>query len=262
MKAKAKIAVLGFFLGISSAFAYKFTDDFTNGIYWKSFPIAFQKFVNSNAEGKLLNQFVSQAENQWENAVGVDLWNVASGYVVASSYSGNFIRWSNNFAAETGYSPITTLAVTVRHRAGTYFERVEIILNGENSSLRSNQGNMLFQTVLHEMGHTLGIAHSTYPTAVMYPSIQGINSLSSDDQQAVIAIVDQTQKRQETGYVSTLASGSNKNKGALACGSISLVGDSDQGSGPGSGAVTVVLGFLLVLLLSKTRQFLPIRSFR
>lgn len=262
MKAKAKIVVLGFFLGISSALAYDFTDDFENGFYWESFPLGFQKFVNTSAEGEVLNQMVTAAENEWEDAVGVDLWNVASEYVVSSSHSGNHIRWSNNFAEETGYSPITTLAVTVRHRVGTYFVRTEIILNGENEKLRSNDGNLLYQTVLHEMGHTLGIDHSEYTSAVMYPSVQGINQLSFDDQDAVVDVVDVTQQRQETSFVSALATETTHNTNALACGSVSLATDSSDGDGPGSGAATVVMGFLLVVVFNRTRQIMPVQVTR
>ncbi len=260
MRAKAVIVVLGIILGSSSVHAYDFTDDFENGFYWESFPIAFQKFVDSAAEGEVLNQLISTAENEWENTVGVNLWNVTSDYVVSSSHSGNHIRWSNNFAEETGYSPITTLAVTVRHRVGTYFVRTEIILNGENQQLRSNQGNLLYQTVLHEMGHTLGIDHSAYVSAVMYPSVQGINQLSYDDQDAVIDIVDETQQRQEIGFVSSLATETKNSANALACGSVSLVTNSDNGDGPGSGAATVIMGFLLVVIFNRARQILPVHS--
>ncbi len=260
MKAKARVMLLGLFLGISSAFAYDFTEDFENGFYWETFPISFQKFVDSSAEGEVLNQLVSAAENEWENAVGVDLWNIADQYVVSSSHSGNHIRWSNDFAQETGYSPVSTLAVTIRHRVGTYFVRTEIILNGENERLRSNQGNLLYQTILHEMGHTLGIDHSEFSSAVMYPSVQGINRLSFDDQDAVVDVVDETRLRQEVGFVSALSTETSGNANALACGSVSLVTDSDSGDGPGSGAATVIMGFLLVIISSRARQILPVQS--
>ncbi len=265
MKAKATITILGWILGLVSTHAYDFTEDFENGIYWRSFPVTFEKYVSSTSEGSVLDSLVAQAEGEWEDAVGSDVWTIPDGHHVSSSYSGNVIRWSDNFAAETGYSPTSTLAVTVRHRVGTYFSKVEIILNGENSRLRANTSNILYQTILHEMGHTIGIDHSQYTSAVMYASLQGINSLSNDDQNAVVAVVDEAIYRQSTGYVSALAAGDDSNGGnMLACGSVALV--SENNNGPGSGAATVILGFMLVLLFQKvsqfsrlTRQTLPIR---
>ena len=265
MKAKATIAVLGLILGFVSTHAYDFTEDFENGIYWRTFPVSFEKYVDSASEGSVLDSLVASAEGEWEDAVGSDLWTIPDGHHVSSSYTGNVIRWSNNFAAETGYSPISTLAVTVRHRVGTYFSKVEIILNGEIARLRANSNNILYQTILHELGHTIGIDHSEYTSAVMYASLQGVNYLSDDDQDAVVAVVDEAIYRQSTGFVSTLAAGDDSSNGnMLACGSVALISN-DDGKGPGSGAATVILGFMLVILLQKfasgfrmTRQKLPI----
>jgi len=266
---RAFALALGIFLGSSQSFAYDFTDDFENGIYWQSFPIAISKFVDSHSEGTVLANLLDQATNEWEDVSGMDIWSVVDGYQVSNSYSGNHIRWSNNFGEETGYSPTTTLAVTVRHRVGTYFTQIEIILNGENSKLRANQDDILYQTILHEVGHTIGIDHSEYNSAVMYASLQGISSLSFDDQEAVIAIIDETNGRQESGFVSSLASESSSNgANALACGSVSLISGEGPGggNGPGSGAATVILGFILVVLFQKlstlselTRQYLPLK---
>jgi hypothetical protein len=53
-----------------------------------------------------------------------------------------------------------------------------------------NNGNYDIETVaLHEIGHALGLAHSTSTTAVMYGRYQGVNeSLSLDDQQGIASI--------------------------------------------------------------------------
>lgn len=265
MKAKAIFLILGVILGLKTSYAYQFTEDFVNGIYWRNFPITMKTFVDTASEGSVLSQLISEAEQEWENSTGTDIWSFPDSYEVSNSYSGNYIRWSNNFAEETGYSPISTLAVTIRYRVGTYFTQTEIILNGENAKLRANQNGILYQTILHELGHTIGIDHSEYTSAVMYASLQGIDRLSFDDQEAILALMDQTVERQETGYISALATETRTDKNALACGSVAFINSDDNNNGPGNGALTVVFGFLLTLLFSQLtstkatgRQKLPI----
>ena len=53
-----------------------------------------------------------------------------------------------------------------------------------------NNGNYDIETVaLHEMGHALGMAHSTSTTAAMYGTYQNVNqSLTFDDQQGIASI--------------------------------------------------------------------------
>lgn len=264
MTAKKVVFAIIFILTITPVFCYDFTDDFENGIYWGSFPISVAKYVSTASEGSQLNSLVTQAEAQWEDAVGQEIWDIASGYNISTSYSGNNIRWSDDFAADTGYSASSTLAVTIRYRTGTYFTYFEIILNGENENLRNNTNNMLYQTILHELGHTIGLDHSEYTSAVMYASLQGINSLSYDDEDGFVAVVDETLDRQETGYVSELAtSTTTTSSGALACGSVAFIGDDDDTNSSGGGPATVLMGAMLALMagmISRKRQLLPVRA--
>src|SRR5262249_28498585 len=47
----------------------------------------------------------------------------------------------------------------------------------------------LYSVLLHETGHALGLAHSTLPTAVMYPTIMSVyTGLSADDIAGIQAI--------------------------------------------------------------------------
>src|SRR5262249_22975634 len=47
----------------------------------------------------------------------------------------------------------------------------------------------LYSVMLHEFGHSLGLAHSQYSTAVMYPTIMAVYSgLNSDDIAGIQAI--------------------------------------------------------------------------
>jgi len=248
------------FLFSFSIFPYSFTGDFSAGIYWGSFPIA---TVISDSDSQILDQLetlTAQAVAQWEDAVGKEVWSLSSTSSGGLS-GGNSIRWSNNFAQETGYNPSTTLAVTIRYRTGTFFTRYEIILNGENTALRMNSNNMLFQTILHELGHVIGLDHSSDTSAVMYASLQGINNLSHDDHSGANAAIDENIYRQSVGFVSELASSENStSRSPLACGTIGMI-DSGPGDGPQSGLISLVFGLLIALTFSFARKNLPPLSF-
>lgn len=241
------------FLFSLKAYAYSFTTDFNAGIYWSGFPIVAQKFAATEGEGQLLNSLVTQAENAWEDSVGREIWSIAGGFDLGSP-SGNTIRWSNDFAAETGFNPSTTLAVTVRYRVGTHFSKFEIILNGSNTALRNNTSNILYQTILHEMGHVVGLDHSEFSNAVMYPSLQGINRLSADDSDGANAVIDENLRRQSIGFVSALATEPDNSSNALACGSTVDVSGKNPPSG---GFLTITLGFLLAMLAFRGRKIFP-----
>jgi len=225
--------------------AFQFTSDFSAGIYWASLPVGMEKFATTTEEGALLSSLLSQAENAWEDSLGSELWSIPSGFKFGAP-TGNSIRWSNNFASETGFNPSTTLAVTIRYRTGTFFSRVEIILNGENQALRANLNNSLYQTILHEMGHVLGLDHSNSTNAIMFASLAGINSLSLDDIRGVNAVYDETVRRQSVGFVSNLAASEKSEGNALACGSVSLLGGGN-GGGPYGGILTIIFSFALCL---------------
>lgn len=237
------------------AYPFNFTSDFNAGIYWSGFPIVAQKFAASQSEGQLLNSLVAQAENAWEDNVGREIWNIPSTFELGSP-TGNTIRWSNSFAAETGFNPSTTLAVTVRYRVGTHFSKFEIILNGENQALRNNVSNILYQTILHELGHVIGLDHSEFSNAIMYASLQGVSNLSNDDVNGANAVIDENLRRQSIGFVSELAREPESSSNALACGSIVDVSNSNPPSG---GFLTITVGFFFTLLAFRTRKKFPHR---
>lgn len=236
----------------SNSQAYSFTSDFNKGFYWQSFPIQMAKFVTDPSDGALLEQLTNQSVAEWENAVGKNIWDFSS-VKTTSSYSGNYIRWSDNFGEETGYDPSKTLAITIRYNQGTFFQQTVIILNGNISYLRQNWGNSLKTTILHEIGHTLGLDHSGN-NAIMAANLSSLTTLQPDDIQGVNAIVDETIRRQATGYVSPYSATTEKNGLGPACGSIEEIG---KGSGPGGGNAAanflgaLLLGFIFVALTGK-----------
>lgn len=155
--------------------AYVFTKDIQDGAYWPSFPIAINNLI---VEGKdpLTYKLVQKAVKAWEEELGRDIWSLQDQEGRLSSK----IYWSTNFAEETGHDPNYTLAVTIRHRTGNTLEKVLIVLNGQLDFLRNNEDGILEKTILHELGHSIGLGHS-HEEAIMKAEISHIGKLQYDD---------------------------------------------------------------------------------
>lgn len=245
------MAVLFFLITLSNAHSYTFTDDFKKGFYWESFPIKMTRFAVDQTDAYYLQALVDQSVDEWESAIGQDIWSV-SPVERSDQVSGNFIKWSENFGEETGYDPSRTLAITIRYNKGTFFEKTVIILNGKMATLRQNSMGNLKTTLLHEIGHTIGLDHSEMRGALMYASLGQTSFLTSDDREGALAAIGEHLKRQETGYISPYSTSEEK---GMACGSVIDIAKSGGSGGGGSNFIgSLLFGVLSALILTRTKK--------
>jgi hypothetical protein len=225
------------FLFTSSAWAFKFTSDFTNGFYWSTLPIAIDVVEKDPARKSMLESLAQAAIDDWQTSSGLSLWNFLG------TGSKNIIRWSTNFAGETRMDPQSVLAVAIRYTDGPYFARTEIVINGGHE-LNQNQ-TYLRTTITHELGHTMGLDHSDVSEAVMAPTLQPwYTGLHQDDLDGMHAAYAEMDHRQIIKYVSPLAYGKEKSQSQpLSCGTVGPL--SSASSYSFSGLLSLASGILI-----------------
>lgn len=223
------------------AWGYNLTQDFINGFYWASLPVEIVISENDPHRKQLLTELSEAAINEWHHETGVSLWKLTSGGTK------NIIRWSTNFARETDMDPQSVLAVAIRYTNGPYFAKSEIIINGGHDSFNTpfatiNKMN-LGTTLVHELGHTMGLDHSENMMAVMAPTLQyPYNGLHPDDVHGMSDAHAQTEHRQMTRYVSPLAySEETESSQPLSCGTVGA----QSASAGGHGFISLGLGMLI-----------------
>jgi PKD repeat protein len=106
-------------------------------------------------------------------------WNGSSGVVGLGGFTGVGFggNWTAPFTADASHPAGTVHAYNITEGDLTVQDNVQ-----PSKGISSAR---LAEIIAHEFGHTLGVGHSTDPTALMYPSVTGLGaSLRGDDQLA------------------------------------------------------------------------------
>jgi hypothetical protein len=234
-----------------SAWGFNLTADFRNGFYWENLPIGLTVIDKDVVRKEKLERIAIRAIREWEDSTGLALWSFSSSQT-NPAYS-NVIRWSENFAQETKMDPASVLAVAIRYTNGPYFARTEIVINGSHEMNKND--TYLRTTITHELGHTMGLDHSEVSSAVMAPSLQTFYwGLHQDDVAGMSAAHDETQMRQQTGYISPLAFEERKaTPQALSCATVSTL--PIAASSPFPGLISLLSGLLISFVGKLWRWF-------
>ncbi len=137
---------------------------------------------------------------------GADAWRLQSGASFAFGFAGYSTQTTNtndgiNLVMFRNASSASALATTYTWFWGTRMIDADIVFWDAGfqfftGSSGCSGGFYIEDVATHEFGHALGLAHSAFATATMYPSIstcsQQARSLDPDDIAAVLALYPQS----------------------------------------------------------------------
>jgi hypothetical protein len=95
--------------------------------------------------------------------------------------------------------------------------------------MKTNMNGLLYRTILHELGHTIGLDH-TNEQGVMSAYLSNYSTLQYDDIEGFNYLVDETLRRQSIGYTSPFSAQQSSNSLIGNCGSAFAAGEL-RGSG-------------------------------
>ena len=163
MAGASKLLTILLLCGSASAFEV-YTTDTGETFRW-------QKSVVTYSFGKTIRKkqraAIVSALAEWSNVIRIEFSETATDADICFAYSDN----KNNRL------PSLVLADTRGHREGTTITHCDIRFNKFNPLTRKR----LRVVALHEIGHALGIAHSSVETAVMFKTLSSTEVLTPDD---------------------------------------------------------------------------------
>lgn len=235
------------------ASSFELTVDFAEGHYWASLPISLSLYDDGSLESPVLEaleEALLEGIRRWEMATGIlGIWRYDG---VTSSKSGNVVYWSRNFQVESGLKGSNVLGATIRRTRVPYIQETNILLNNKYFSL--NQAELI-QVIVHELGHTVGLDHSSDQNAIMAASLRFGDSrqnINSDDQAGFTWVIKEMENRQngtsnDPNFTKLTQSVNGSSGGGIpSCGTVQ---DSSDISGPENNFFSILVSLLLGMLL-------------
>jgi len=260
-----KLLILGLTLTLtSSVSAYTLNTVAESGARWRSFPVSMKlNPTNSGLTDAEVQRVISSAMGKWNTGTAIDMLDVSSVDHSVTSATGmnmdgvNSITFSKSFREDSnGFDPDVTVAVGGQYGDGDTMVDAFIIFNAEsvvwstdkvNNANRSiSYGDDLETIALHELGHVLGLGHTTVSGAVMNATrtSKTVRELSQDD-------IEGGQYLANSGASGSGNSSSSNASKTAGCGSIS---NNTGNSGSNIGGMGLMMLLPLSILIFARRK--------
>lgn len=248
-------------------FGYTLNSVAQNGARWRNFPVSFHlNTTDSGLADSAVIATINEDMKQWNDAVGFNVLEVGTvDHAVAAAGAMdvdgiNAITFSTNFRTDSkGFDPQSAVAIAGQYGDGYSMTDAFVIFNAEyvawdtetaqSSSPRSYRDD-LPTIALHELGHTLGLGHTTVPGAVMLATRQTklVRTLAQDDIDGAKFVTGDSSGSSQYGAGSAASA-------AGGCGSIAYAGTGGNGNGgngtAGGNMAIMALPMLALLLIRK-----------